>query len=65
MPTGPLYRTANTDLARKLLGYTPAVSLSEGVRRTVDWYFATKDRDDVARTLDKRLFERGESAPVR
>jgi nucleoside-diphosphate-sugar epimerase len=65
MPTGPLYRTANTDLARKLLGYTPVVPLSEGVRRTVDWYFATKDRDDVARTLDQRLFERGESAPVR
>ena len=29
---------ADCTLARKLLGYTPSVSLDEGLRRTVEWY---------------------------
>jgi UDP-glucose 4-epimerase len=59
MPTGPLYRMASTERARALLGYTPRVTLAEGVRRTVDWYFAAKDRTAVAQSLDRLLVERG------
>jgi nucleoside-diphosphate-sugar epimerase len=65
MPTGPLYRTAGVDRARALLGYRPAVDLATGVARTVDWYFATKDRAAVSRTLDRLLMERGVPEPAR
>jgi nucleoside-diphosphate-sugar epimerase len=58
MPTGPLNRVADNALARKLMGWEPAVSFREGLRRTVDWYFSTKDRDRVAADLGRRLTER-------
>ncbi len=59
MPTGPMYRSADAGLARKLLGYTARVGLAEGVRRTAEWYYATKDRDLTRRLLDRLLVERG------
>lgn len=52
MPTGPLNRVADNSLAGRLLGWQPAVSFREGLRRTIEWYFATKDRDEVRRTLE-------------
>lgn len=58
MPTGPVNRVADNTLARRLLGWEPAVRLTDGLRATLDWYFATKDRAEVARTLDHRLTER-------
>jgi nucleoside-diphosphate-sugar epimerase len=58
MPTGPVNRVADNSLARKLLGWEPQVSFQEGLRRTFDWYFATKDRDEVAFYLDRMLTER-------
>jgi nucleoside-diphosphate-sugar epimerase len=47
MPTGPLNRVADNSLAKKLLGWEPQVPFKEGLRRTIDWYFATKDREQV------------------
>lgn len=52
-PTGPLNRVADTSLAIKLLGRQPQVSFKEGLRRTFEWYFATKDRDKVSWMLGK------------
>jgi nucleoside-diphosphate-sugar epimerase len=63
MPTGPLNRVADNALARRLLGWEPTVHFAEGVQRTLDWYFATKDRDDVAAVLGHMLTGRG--APPR
>jgi nucleoside-diphosphate-sugar epimerase len=58
-PTGPLNRVADTKLAIKLLGRQPQVSFKEGLRRTLEWYFATKDREQVRRFLrDGALMER-------
>jgi nucleoside-diphosphate-sugar epimerase len=34
---------ADITLAETLLGYTPRVSLEEGLRRTLEWYRATRD----------------------
>jgi nucleoside-diphosphate-sugar epimerase len=34
---------ANVEKARRLLGWEAQVSLEEGMRRTVDWYFAQHD----------------------
>jgi len=58
MPTGPLNRVADNLQTKKLLGWEPQVPFREGVKRTIDWYFATKDREQVRRILDKMLIER-------
>jgi nucleoside-diphosphate-sugar epimerase len=58
MPTGPLNRVADNSLAKELLGWEPQVTFREGLKRTVDWYFATKDLEQVRKILDQMLTER-------
>jgi nucleoside-diphosphate-sugar epimerase len=58
MPTGPLNRVADNSLARRLLGWEPRIAFQDGVKRTMDWYFATKDRDLVQGLLEQMLMER-------
>jgi nucleoside-diphosphate-sugar epimerase len=58
MPTGPLNRVADNSLAHKLLGWEPDVPFLEGFHRTIDWYFAAKDRDQVRARLEYLLTER-------
>lgn len=58
MPTGPLNRVADNSLAKTLMGWEPRVSFADGLRRTIDWYFSTKDRQQVAAALGQRLTER-------
>jgi nucleoside-diphosphate-sugar epimerase len=60
MPTGPLNRVASNDLARRLLGWKPDVLFMNGLHRTIDWYFATKDPAKVRATLDRILTQRPE-----
>lgn len=58
MPTGPLNRVADNSLAKKLLGWEPQVTFTDGLQRTIDWYFREKDRDAVAGSLAALLSER-------
>lgn len=58
MPTGPLNRVADNSLARQLLGWQPEVPFREGLRRTIEWYWTTKERGRVAAVLDRILTER-------
>ena len=58
MPTGPLNRVADNTLARRLLDWDPEVPFAQGVRRTLDWYFSTKDPANVAAYLQGVLTER-------
>ena len=58
MPVGPLNRVADNFLAKKLLGWQPKMKFADGLRRTLEWYFATKDREEICRTLARRLTER-------
>jgi nucleoside-diphosphate-sugar epimerase len=58
MPTGPMNRVADNSLARKLLDWEPEVKFMDGLRRTVDWYFSSKDREQVRGILESRLTER-------
>ncbi len=58
MPTGPLNRVAKNDLARELLGWEPKMSFIDGLHRTIDWYFASKRREEVGGYLAEMLTER-------
>jgi nucleoside-diphosphate-sugar epimerase len=58
MPTGPLNRVADNALAKRLLGWEPKVPFREGLKRTIDWYFSSKDRKEVERIFARMLTER-------
>ena len=58
MPTGPMNRVAENSLAKKLLGFEPNMKFMDGLRKTIDWYFSTKNREQVAAVLDRLLTER-------
>lgn len=58
MPTGPHSRVASNARARDVLGWQPDVRFRDGLRRTIDWYFATKQRTEVARIFSRMLTER-------
>jgi len=58
MPTGPLNRVADNSLAKKLLGWEPKTLFRDGLKRTIDWYYATKDREEVKRIFARMLTER-------
>jgi nucleoside-diphosphate-sugar epimerase len=60
MPTGPLNRVASNDLARHLLGWTPQMKFMDGLHRTIDWYFKTKDPVKVRGYLGRMLTGREE-----
>ena len=58
MPTGPLNRVASNRLARQLLGWEPQMKFMDGLRRTIDWYFSTRQRQEVGAYLAEMLTER-------
>jgi UDP-glucose 4-epimerase len=58
MPTGPYNRVADNSLAKCVLGWEPKVNFLDGLHRTIDWYFSTKDRAQVQGVLDRMLTER-------
>src|SRR5258708_23608820 len=60
MPTGPLNRVASNKLAKELIGWSPKVTFVEGLHKTIDWYFSTKDPDKVRSYFDRMLTDRGE-----
>ena len=58
MPTGPANRVADNSLAKKLLGWEPKVMFREGLRRTMDWYFADRKPEQVKQRLETMLTAR-------
>lgn len=58
MPVGPLNRVADNRLAKELLDWQPQTKFADGLRRTLDWYFASKNIAEVRRTLQAKLTER-------
>ena len=58
MPTGPANRVADNSLGKKLLSWEPQVPFREGLRRTIDWYFATKRKEQVKDVLENMLTAR-------
>jgi nucleoside-diphosphate-sugar epimerase len=60
MPTGPLNRVASNALAKALLGWEPRWRFIDGLHRTIDWYFAARDPQQVRGYLDRMLTGREE-----
>ena len=60
MPVGPRNRVASNERARRLLNWQPTVSFMDGLHKTADWYFATKDPEQVRNYLNRLLTERPE-----
>ncbi|MBI4454508.1 MAG: NAD-dependent epimerase/dehydratase family protein [Acidobacteria bacterium] len=60
-PCGVFSRAADLSRAQCLLGWQPRLSFKDGLKRTINWYLASKDRDEVLRNLDVRLCERESS----
>jgi nucleoside-diphosphate-sugar epimerase len=58
MPTGPANRVADNKLARKLLDWEPKTNFRDGLRKTTDWYFASKQKEQVRGVLEKMLTAR-------
>jgi nucleoside-diphosphate-sugar epimerase len=40
----PIFRQGDPSIARTRLGWTPAVTVAEGLHRTIDWYFSANGR---------------------
>jgi len=57
-PTGPMNRVAENSLARRLLGLEPQIKFIDGLHKTIDWYFSSKDRRNVGLILERMLLER-------
>jgi nucleoside-diphosphate-sugar epimerase len=60
MPTGPMNRVADNSLAKRILGWEPRVPFAEGLERTLEWYFSTKDQAEVSAIFDRMLTGRGQ-----
>jgi nucleoside-diphosphate-sugar epimerase len=57
-PVGVASRASDNALIRKLFGWEPQVSLSEGVARTLAWYADLAERPQTAQELDQLLLAR-------
>lgn len=57
-PVGVYSRAADLTRCREVLGWEPQTSLDDGLRRTIAWYYATKERAAVAQRLGLLLTER-------
>jgi len=58
MPVGPLNRVADKKKKKKRLGWEPSVKFMDGLHKTIDWYYATKNKEDVRPILEGKLTER-------
>lgn len=57
-PQGVASRATNLEKAEKLLGWRPKVDYKEGFEKTINWYFAHKNKDQIRSNLEKLLTER-------
>ncbi|HML03699.1 MAG TPA: NAD-dependent epimerase/dehydratase family protein [Candidatus Bathyarchaeia archaeon] len=58
-PQGAASRAASLEKSEKLLGWRPKIDYKEGFEKTIKWYFATKNKEEVRSKLERLLIERG------
>lgn len=56
-PTGPINRVADASRL-KTLGWKPAYTFEEGLRKTIDWYLSTHTEEEVRHDFERKLTER-------
>lgn len=57
-PVGVFSRSADLRKTIKLLEWEPKVSIDDGLKKTIDWYFSTKDRKEIEDKFQKLIWER-------
>lgn len=57
-PQGVASRAADLTTSRRILGWEPKTSYTEGFKETIEWYFANRKREEVKANLEKILIER-------
>jgi UDP-glucose 4-epimerase len=57
-PEGVASRAADLTRARKILGWEPKISYKEGFKKTIEWYFSNKNKEEVRKNLQRLLMER-------
>jgi nucleoside-diphosphate-sugar epimerase len=57
-PVGVYSRAADLTNTRQRLDWEPSVSIEAGLRRTIEWYYRVRDRNEVAAKLGVLLTER-------
>lgn len=57
-PVGVKHRAADTSNAYKMIGWKPDFSFEEGLRKTINWYLASKNPNEVINNLEYLLIER-------
>lgn len=57
-PVGVRHRAADTDRAKKVLGWEPEYTVEEGLESTIEWYIQNRDREYVQENLTTLLHER-------
>ena len=54
----PQVRQPDITRARQLLGWEPKMRFMDGLHRTIDWYFGSRQRETVSGYLQEMLTER-------
>jgi nucleoside-diphosphate-sugar epimerase len=57
-PTGPLNRVASTKRIKAMFGWEPKTRFTEGLHRTIDWYFTSKNKGELEANFETLLTER-------
>lgn len=57
-PVGVFSRSADLEKTRRLLEWEPKVSIDDGLKKTIDWYFSIKDRKEIEDKFQKLIWER-------
>jgi len=57
-PEGVHARAADTRNQEAWLGWKPTVSFKEGIAKTIEWYQANRNADDLKQDFERKLFER-------
>src|SRR3989304_3592713 len=60
-PVGVLSRAAYLTKTKKLLQWQPECSIEEGLRKTISWYYTTKNKEEIKKKFQKLIWERGYS----
>lgn len=57
-PVGVKHRAADITKAKRITGWEPEYTFREGLKKTIDWYVKSKDREYVKKNLERLLMER-------